>query len=100
MLDPAIHAATIDSHFRYLSGLLLGVGLLFWSTIPDIVRRGPTVRLLTFIVVAGGLARALGLARHDPASPSSLFALGMELGVTPLICLWQALIAADHDPPR
>ena len=30
---------TMDSHLRYLSGLLLGIGLGFWSTIPDIERQ-------------------------------------------------------------
>jgi hypothetical protein len=25
-----------DSHLRYLSGLLLGIGLCFWSTVPRI----------------------------------------------------------------
>src|ERR1700712_5652597 len=50
-----------DSHYRYLSGLLLGIGLLFWSGIPAIeVRRG-RFQLLTLIVVVGGLARLGGL---------------------------------------
>ena len=34
-----------DSHFRYLSGLLLGVGASFWGTIPDIERRGAIFRI-------------------------------------------------------
>jgi len=51
-----------DSHFRYLSGLLLGIGLGFWSTIPRIEANGDRFRLLSFIVVAGGLARFTSLA--------------------------------------
>ena len=35
-----------DSHFRYLSGLLLGLGLGFWSTIPRIEANGTRFRLL------------------------------------------------------
>ena len=50
----------LDSHFRYLSGLLLGIGLLFWSTIPNIERQGHRFGLLTTIVVVGGFCRALG----------------------------------------
>jgi len=92
MLDPAIHTSAADSHFRYLSGLLLGIGFLFWSMIPKIANRGPAVRMLTLVVVTGGLARALGLALHDPLTPATAFALTMELGVTPLLCLWQAWI--------
>ncbi len=85
-----------DSHFRYLSGLLLAVGLLFWGTIPRIERRGPTVRLLTAIVVAGGLARLGGILMVGVPSPLMLFGLGMELVVTPLICLWQSRIAVTR----
>lgn len=86
-------AGDVDGHFRYLSGLLLGIGLGFWSAVPRIERMGGRVRLLTLIVVAGGLARALGLAITGDASGSTVFALAMELLVTPAICLWQARVA-------
>ncbi len=81
--------ASLDSHFRYLSGLLLGIGLLFWSAIPTIERQGWLVRALTLIVVVGGLGRAMSaLMVGEPALPMRL-ALIMELLVTPAICLWQ-----------
>ncbi|WP_043364172.1 DUF4345 domain-containing protein [Belnapia sp. F-4-1] len=79
-----------DSHARYLSGLLLGIGLGFWSTLGDPVRHRERFRLLTAIVVLGGLGRLYGLVvRGVPGAPM-LAALGMELVVTPLLCLWQA----------
>src|ERR1700677_1181207 len=53
--------APLDSHIRYLSGLLLGVGLAFWSTIPGIERQGSRFGMLTLIVVIGGFCRALGM---------------------------------------
>jgi hypothetical protein len=82
-----------DSHFRYLSGLLLGIGLGFWSTLGDPVRHTRRFRLLTAIVVLGGLGRLFGLmVRGVPGTPM-LAALGMELVVTPLLCLWQARLA-------
>ncbi len=85
--------ADLDSHVRYLSGLLLAIGLGFWSTIPRIETRGARFRLLTLIVVVGGLARLGGvLARGWPGVPM-LFGLAMELGVTPGLCLWQARVA-------
>ncbi len=89
-----------DSQFRYLSGLLLGIGLVFWGCIPSIGRRTETVRALAIVVVMGGLARAVGWISHgDPGA--SRWALIMELGVTPLICLWQARIARlDAGPAR
>ncbi len=96
MLGDDTASISADSHVRYLSGLLLAVGLLFWGTIPRIERRGPTVRLLTAIVVVGGLARLAGIFTAGVPSPPMLFGLGMELVVTPLICLWQSQIAVSR----
>ncbi len=87
-----------DSQVRYLSGLLLAIGLAFWACVPAIERRGQTVRLLTFIVVIGGLARLAGVfLAGDPGSMR--WTLAMELMVTPLICLWQARVARAAAPP-
>jgi hypothetical protein len=86
-------AVSLDSHFRYLSGLLLAIGLAFWSLIPRIETQGPAFRLLTAIVVAGGLGRLFGLIQHGTPSAPMLFGLGMELVVTPALCLWQARLA-------
>ncbi len=83
----------LDLHFRYLSGLLLGIGLAFWSMIPHIERYGQAVRLLTAIVFIGGLGRLLGDVLHGFPKGPMTWALGMELVVTPLICLWQARVA-------
>jgi hypothetical protein len=88
-------AISLDSHVRYLSGLLFGLGLLFWSTIPDIERRAGLVRALTLMVVLGGLARAVGVLREGWPSPGMRVGMAMELVVTPLICLWQARVAAQ-----
>ncbi len=82
-----------DSHYRYLSGLLLGIGLMFVSTIPAIEAKGPRFRLLTGIVVIGGVGRAVGYAALGAPDLAMTLALGMELAVTPLLCLWQARIA-------
>ena len=93
--------AAADSHVRYLSGLLLGIGVLWWCLIPNLERRTLVVRTLTALVVTGGLARLAGaLFIHDPGSMR--WTLAMELGVTPALCLWQARIAAHHaksNPP-
>ena len=75
-----------DSHSRYLSGLLLGIGLTFWWAIPSIERRGAIVRGLAVIVVIGGLARLAAVIQLG--SPPFL-PLAMELAVTPLIALWR-----------
>jgi hypothetical protein len=85
----AVAGASADSHFRYLSGLLLAIGLGFWSTIPHIEANGEKFRLLSFIVVAGGVARLISLAVIGLPPTGMQAALAMELGVTPLLCLWQ-----------
>lgn len=86
-------SVTGDSHYRYLSGLLLGIGLLFWSAIPAIEDRGGRIRVLTLVVVAGGLGRLAGLLLTGLPSLSMLGALAMELLVTPAICLWQLRVS-------
>ncbi len=85
--------APLDSHYRYLSGLLLGIGLGFWSCIPNIEHQTERAQILTAIVVIGGVGRVTSLwAAGIPDTPM-LLALGMELLVTPLLCFWQYRIS-------
>lgn len=102
LLGPAFvahgsQAAALDSHFRYLSGLLLAIGIIFWTFVPVIEQRTMQVRLLTTIVFVGGLARLLGIVIEGWPSGSMLFGLGMELVVTPLLCAWQGRVARRAD---
>lgn len=83
----------IDSHFRYLSGLLLAVGLGFWLTIPHIEQQGIKFRLLAFIVFVGGFARLVSVYVLGWPSPPMIFGLCMELIVTPLLSYWQYRMA-------
>ena len=93
MVDAAGVPLAADSHYRYLSGLLLGIGIAYATTIPAIERRTARFRLLTAIVVIGGLGRLVSLlARGAPDKPM-LAALVMELIVTPALALWQSRIA-------
>ncbi|HEX3066601.1 MAG TPA: DUF4345 domain-containing protein [Dongiaceae bacterium] len=87
-----------DSQFRYLSGLLLAVGLCFLSLVPRIERMGSAMRLLTFIVFIGGLARLAGVLATGLPSRPMLGGLAMELAVTPLLCLWQMSLARRYLP--
>jgi hypothetical protein len=93
MVDAGTVPAAADSHYRYLSGLLFGIGIAFATTIPAIERRTARFRLLTAIVVIGGLGRLCAVVmRGYPGKPMA-FALVMELVVTPTLALWQARIA-------
>jgi hypothetical protein len=93
MMGEAMASVSADSHFRYLSGLLLAIGLGFWSCIPALARRTGRMRLLTAVVVLGGLARLFGVAQRGWPDAPMVFGLGMELAVTPLLCLWQTQVS-------
>ena len=86
--------ADLDSHFRYLSGLLLAIGLGYISTLRDIETKGARFTLLTALVVVGGLGR-LGSVFYVgwPESPEMRAALLMELCVTPALALWQRRVS-------
>ena len=83
----------LDSHVRYLSGLLFAVGIAFASTIPRIATQTARFRLLTLIVVCGGVARLAGFALAGVPPVGMRLALVMELVVTPALCLWQASLS-------
>ena len=86
-------ARDLDSHFRYLSGLLLGIGLAYATGVPGIERKRVRFLLLGGIVFIGGLGRLWSLLSVGAPSPVMLFALAMELVVTPLLTLWQLRIS-------
>jgi hypothetical protein len=83
----------LDSHFRYLSGLLLGIGIAYAASVPGIERHRARFLMLGAIVVAGGLGRLLALLLNGAPSPVMLAALAMELLVTPLLTHWQGRVA-------
>jgi hypothetical protein len=90
----------LDSHFRYLSGLLLGTGLVFLACLPRIERRRPVFLALGAIILVGGLARLLSLAQLGWPSFGHRFGLVMELVVVPLIVLWQGRVARRFAHPE
>jgi hypothetical protein len=87
-------AADGDSQLRYLSGLVLGIGIAFWTLIPTIERHPESFRVLTAIVFVGGCARLFGVASSGISEGGIWLALIMELFVTPIICIWQNRVAA------
>jgi hypothetical protein len=85
-----------ESHFRFLSGLLLAVGLCYWSTVPAIEAKTGRFRLLSLLVFLGGLGRLAGLLLTGIPSLAMLGGLFMELLVVPVLCLWQTRIANGY----
>lgn len=88
--------ADLDSHFRYLSGIFFMLGIAFVTCVPAIERKTARFRLLGAMVVTGGLARLLSLATVGTPSVGHRFGLAMELGVVPLLLLWQARVARRY----
>lgn len=86
----------LDSHYRYLSGLLLGIGLVFVFTIPRIERHRTTFLTLGAVILVGGLSRLWSLIEAGVPSAGHRFGLIMELIAVPLIVLWQGRVARRH----
>lgn len=92
----AIVSQDLDSHFRYLSGLLLGIGILFASCIPRIETATTRFQTLAIVVIVGGFARAYGMTVMGVPSGGQVFGLAMEIGVVPLLMAWQANFSWRH----
>jgi len=90
---PPVVPTDLDSHFRYVSGLFLGMLLLFASCIPHVERHGERLRMLAFMVFIGGLFRFYSLVAIGVPSIGHRIGLGIELVELPLILLWQARLA-------
>jgi Domain of unknown function (DUF4345) len=83
----------MDSYIRFLKGMLLAIGLIYWSSVPDIERHGERIALVTFILVLGAVPRLMAVIGHGVATIGILISLAGELIVAPLLCLWQRHVA-------
>jgi hypothetical protein len=90
----------LNSHFRYLSGLLFGIGVAVALCVPTIERRGSLLRMIGLLVILGGLARLTSTIREGSPSAAHLGALAMELVAMPLLLLGQARVARLCGPDR
>jgi glucan phosphoethanolaminetransferase (alkaline phosphatase superfamily) len=84
--------ADLDSHFSYLSGLLLGIGLAFLFCVLRVRARAQSFRMLGLIVIAAGLARAFAASRLGFPRAGHQFAYVMELVVVPALLVWHRRI--------
>lgn len=97
-------ATDLESHFHYLSGLLLAIGIAFASCVPGIEARGARFDVLALLVIGGGLARLASMLIDGVPSTGHLAGLGMELVLVPLLVAWRTRVArrmaASGLPPR
>lgn len=90
---PPVIPTDLDSHFRYVSGLFLGMLLLFATCIPRVEHKGARLRMLGAMVMLGGTARLWSLVSVGVPSTGHIAGLGIELVELPLLLLWQVRIA-------
>jgi hypothetical protein len=83
----------MDSYIRFLKGMLLAIGLVYWSAIPDIERHGERIALVTFILVLGAVPRLIAVIGHGVPTIGILVSLAGELIAAPLLWLWQRRVA-------
>jgi hypothetical protein len=82
-----------DSHMRYLSGLLLGIGILAVTIIPNVEKHTERMAALTLIVFVGGLSRVWSLIEVGHPNTSMTAAFFVELVLTPSLYLWARRVA-------
>lgn len=83
----------MDSYIRFLKGMLLAIGLIYWSAIPAIERHGERMALVTFILVLGAVPRLMAVIAHGVPTIGIMISLVGELIVAPLLWLWQRRVA-------
>jgi hypothetical protein len=84
----------MDSYFRFLKGMLLGIGLIYWSSIPDIARHSERISVVTFILVLGAVPRLIAVIGHGVPTIGILISLAGELIFAPLLWLWHQHVAS------
>jgi hypothetical protein len=90
--DIAGAPTSADSHMRYLSGLLLGIGLLVWWIVPRVEQRNGVFATITAIVFVGGLSRLWSRVEVGQPDATMSAALFIELALTPALYFWHLRI--------
>ncbi|QKC86031.1 DUF4345 domain-containing protein [Mesorhizobium sp. NZP2077] len=85
--------ADLDSHFRFLSGFFLAIGIAWYSCIPGIETKTERFRLLAACTFTGGLARLVSLVLVGAPSAGHIAGLCVELLAVPALVWWQRRVA-------
>ena len=83
----------LDSYVRFGKGVLLAIGLIYWSSIPQIERHGERIALISLILVVGSLSRLVSLAGHGVPTLGIIGNLIAGLVFVPMVWLWQRHVA-------
>jgi len=85
----------LDSYVRFGKGVLLAIGLVYWSCIPRIEFCGDRLSLVTFVLVLGTLSRLISAIGHGVPTLGIVANLVAGLILVPLLWLWQRSIAGQ-----
>ena len=83
----------LDSYVRFAKGVLLAIGLVYWSCVAQIEQRGDRIALVTFILVLGTLSRLFSVIDHGVPTVGIMSNLIAGLIFVPLLWLWQRHVA-------
>jgi hypothetical protein len=83
----------VDNHFRFMSGVIAGVGFAFLCSLRHIERHRDRFAVLSFAIFIGGLAHLYSVLLHGVPSIGTMFGLFMELIYTPLLWLLHRHVA-------
>ncbi|MFN3225615.1 MAG: DUF4345 domain-containing protein [Hyphomicrobiales bacterium] len=94
--DVSVANPDSQSHFRFLSGIFLAMGLAYWSVALEIGNWLQRFQLLATVTFIGGLARLVSLASDSAPSIGHQIGLGMELIAVPLFLFWSVHLRRSH----
>jgi hypothetical protein len=80
------YSIPLDSHFRYLSGFPVAMGIMLLRSLPTIDRDNSDLRRACLLIVIGGLGRLWGLISVG-LETGVVIATIVELFVLPFLCL-------------
>jgi hypothetical protein len=81
-------SADLDSQYRFLSGLYLGIAVLGWWLIPRIEKEATIFRILCAAIFTGGIGRILSwFALGEPGGRFQIVLIAELL--FPLLSVWQ-----------
>jgi Domain of unknown function (DUF4345) len=81
-----------DSHYRYITGYYLSLGMIGLWMIPKIEHHTSLFRIVCASVFIGGVGRVVSIVQVGMPSLPALLFTGLEL-CFPLLILWQAQLS-------
>ncbi len=79
---------TMEGYVRFIKGVLIAAGLIYWSAIPRVEVHSERIGVVSFLLVFGAAGRLLAVASHGFPTVGLMVSLIGELVVVPLIWLW------------